>query len=116
METASRLMHRARNAGGSLALHGGKVKALAVPADLLPELRAHKAEIVRLLTPAAEGMRQWRTPKPTTRAVLRFTLREGGGTVLGQPSDTPDSLLADLRERWPGELMAAWSGTDQIYP
>ncbi|MDY0134481.1 MAG: hypothetical protein RBS14_02180 [Atribacterota bacterium] len=73
--------------------------------------------------PTAEGMRSYRTPqpapsapKPITRPVLRFKLREGGGTVLGQPDDTPASLLADLIERWPDELVAAWSGTDQVYP
>ncbi len=109
MEAASRLIHRARSAGGSLAIHGDKLKALSVPADLLPELRAHKAEIVQLLTPPP-------SPTITPRPVLRFDLTNGGGTVLGQPDDTPASLLADLIERWPGELMAAWSGTDQIYP
>lgn len=134
MEAASRLIHRTRSAGGSIAIHGGKVKALAVPADLLPELRAHKAEIVALLTqtaegvgnadsqPAttAEGMRAFRTPlpvpKPVTRPVLRFKLTDGGGTVLGQPDDIPASLLAVLIDKWPDELVAAWSGTDQVWP
>lgn len=119
IETARQLIHRARSAGGSLAIHGDKLKALSVPADLLPELRAFKPEIVQSLTPAAEGVGTTDTmpaPKPITRPVLRFKLREGGGTVLGQPDDTPASLLADLIERWPDELVAAWSGTDQVYP
>lgn len=112
MKTAAGLIDQVKTAGGSLAIHGDKLKALSVPADLLPELRAHKAEIVRLLTPPAPATQTTINPRPA----LRFKLANGGGTVLGQPSDTPDSLLADLRERWPGELMAAWSGTDQIYP
>ncbi|MDD3577166.1 MAG: hypothetical protein PHT38_09810 [Halothiobacillus sp.] len=134
MEAASRLIHRARSAGGSLAIHGGKLKALSVPAELLPELLAFKPEIVRLLTPTAEGvgttdtmpapttegMRAFRTPQPApnpiTRPVLRFKLREGGGTVLGQPDDTPASLLAVLIDKWPDELVAVWSGTDQVWP
>lgn len=48
---------------------------------------------------------------------LRFTVTSGkGGTVLGQTDDTPASLLADLIERWPGELPAACQGTKQIWP
>ena len=73
--------------------------------------------------PTTEGMRNGRTPqpapsapKPITRPVLRFKLREGGGTMLGGPDDTPASLLAVLIDKWPDELLAAWSGTDQIYP
>lgn len=119
IETARQLIHRARSAGGSLAIHGDKLKALSVPADLLPELRAHKAEIVQLLTPAAEGVGTTDTmpaPKPINRPVLRFKLHEGGGSILGQEGDTADTLLDALRDKWPDELVAAWSGTDQVYP
>lgn len=112
METASRLIHRARNAGGSLALHGGKVKALAVPAELLPDLRAHKAEVMALLTPPAPPAQTTINPRPA----LRFKLTNGGGTILGQSEDTAADLLADLRTRWPRELLAVWQGTEQIYP
>lgn len=55
-------------------------------------------------------------PKPIARAVLRFTLTAGGGTVLGQPDDTPASLLADLRDKWPDRLVAVWNGDEQIWP
>lgn len=137
MEAASRLIHRARSAGGSIAIQGGKVKALAVPADLLPELRAHKAEIVALLAqtvegvgiadsppaPTTEGMRSYRTPqpapsapKPINRPVLRFKLTDGGGTVLGSPDDTVETLLTVLIDKWPDALLAAWHDSKQIYP
>lgn len=82
---------------------------------------ANQPEIVRTSippAPAAEGVAppaDTPPPKPIARAVLRFTLTNGGGTVLGQPSDTPDSLLADLRERWPGELVAVWNGDELIW-
>lgn len=110
---ARSLLVRTKLAGGSLRISGGLIHAKGVPPALLAELKAHRAEVVTLLTdPLAD------TPpaKPITRAVLRFTLRHGGGTVLGQPTDTPASLLADLLERWPGELLAAWQDTKQIYP
>jgi hypothetical protein len=53
--------------------------------------------------------------KPISRPVLRFKLTEGGGTVLGSPDDAPADLLADLRARWPGDLLAVWLGTEPIY-
>lgn len=88
---------------------------------------ANQPEIVRTSippAPAAEGMRNDRTPQPapsapkpiTPRPMLRFKLRDGGGTVLGQPEDTTADLLADLIERWPGELLAVWNGAKQICP
>lgn len=110
---ARSLLTRAKLAGGSLRINGGMIHAKGVPPALLAELKAHRAEVATLLTdPLADAP----PPNPITRPVLRFTLREGGGTVLGQPDDTPSSLLADLIERWPDELVTAWSGTDQIYP
>lgn len=53
---------------------------------------------------------------PIARPVLRFGLRNGGGTILGQPHDSIADLLASLRERWQDEFTAAWRGSEQIYP
>lgn len=110
---ARALLTRAKLAGGSLRINGGMIHAKGVPPALLAELKAHRPEVVTLLTdPLADAP----PPNPITRPVLRFTLREGGGTVLGSPDDTPASLLADLRARWPGDLLAAWHDSKQIYP
>ena len=88
------------------------------PAHWMPA-RSSNSVVATDTMPAAEGVTppaHTPPPKPINRAVLRFTLLHGGGTVLGQPDDTAESLLADLRERWPGELLAVWNGDELIYP
>lgn len=35
------------------------------------------------------------------RVTLRFTLINGGGTILGDDHDTDESLLAVLLDKWP---------------
>lgn len=83
---------------------------------------ANQPEIVRTSippAPAAEGVAppaDTPPPKPIARAVLGFTLTNGGGTVLGQTYDTAADLLAALIDKWPGELLAVWNGDELIYP
>ncbi len=111
MAQARQLIDQVRSAGGLIEIKGQTVKALAVPADLLPHLRAFKPEILALLTPPPA------IAQPITRRpIVRFTLTRGAGVILGQPSDTAADLLADLIERWPHELTGAWCDGTQIHP
>lgn len=76
--------------------------------------RAHLKIISKDDAPAPAAERA--APPAGTRPALRFKLVEGGGTVLGQPDDTAESLLAGLVDKWPDELVAVWRGIEQIYP
>jgi hypothetical protein len=109
MLQARALIDQVHTAGGSIRLNGQKVKVLAVPANLLPALRAFKPEILALLTPPPA------IPQPiTSRPIVRFTLTRGAGVILGQQDDTAATLLAVLRDKWPHELTAAWFDGGQI--
>ena len=112
LKTAAGLIDQLTASGGSLRLDGDTIKARLIPADLLPELRAFKPEILAILQSGCEPPAPAIAPRP----IVLFTLTEGGGAALGQPTDTPASLLADLIERWPNELKAAWCDGRQIYP
>jgi len=50
------------------------------------------------------------------RAMLRFELVHGAGTISGDDHDTVETLLAVLLEKWPSELIGAWSGSVRVYP
>ena len=115
MAQARQLIDQVRSAGGSIEIKGQTVKALAVPADLLPALRAFKPEIVVLLMPPAKGVASTDTLK-ASRPIVRFTLARGAGVILGQPTDTPSGLLAALLDKWPHELRAAFNDDRQFYP
>ncbi len=50
MNPATVLLARVKKAGGSVCLEDGKLMARKIPTELLPELKARKAEILNLLT------------------------------------------------------------------
>lgn len=108
--SALRLIESVRAKGGSIDLVEGKLIARNFPANMLDNLKAAKPEIIRLLTQPE--------PKPITpRPALRFRLADGkGGTVLGDFDQSLASLLGDLHDKWPHELMEVWHGDQLISP
>lgn len=83
--------------GVTLYTQGGKLLARPAP-RLTDELRAaiksHKSELLELLTPKQK------------RAIVRFKLidNQGGGVVIGNDTDTPESLIDDLRTKYGNRL------------
>lgn len=71
-------------------------KLLARPAtrltdDLRAAIKSHKTELLELLTPK--------------RAIVRFRLLNGqGGVVIGNDTDTPESLIDDLNTKYGNRL------------
>lgn len=113
LKTAAELIDQVNAAGGKFRVEHGALKIAAMPPEMIHAIKAHKPEIVAILTkPLAPN----EPPRPITRAALGFMLTTGGGTILGQPTDTPVSLLVDLIERWPHELKTAFDGDRRIYP
>jgi hypothetical protein len=59
--TAERILERVFEAGARISVEGGNLKIKARPSMIAPfveELKSHKAEIIRLLTPKPEPARQ----------------------------------------------------------
>jgi hypothetical protein len=70
-----------------------KLKGAAnIPPELVARARALKPELVRYV------------PDEGARPVVRFRLPDHGdawASAIGAPGDTKESLIADLRMRWP---------------
>lgn len=94
---AKTLLNQCFSIGVTLYTQGGKL--LARPAQrLTDELRAaiksHKTELLELLAPKQK------------RAIVRFKLidNQGGGVVIGNDTDTPESLIDDLNMKYGNRL------------
>lgn len=97
------ILNQALTLGVTLYTQGGKL--LARPARCLTdELRAviksHKTELLELLT------------QKQKRAIVRFKLidNQGGGVVIGNDTDTPESLIDDLNMKYGNRLAAIMAG------
>lgn len=93
---AKTILNQALSIGVSLYTQGGKLLARPAP-RLTDELRAaiksHKTELLELLTPKQK------------RAIIRFRLLNGqGGVVIGNDTDTPESLIDDLNMKYGNRL------------
>jgi hypothetical protein len=93
---AKTLLNQALTLGVTLYTQGGKL--LARPAQCLTdELRAaiksHKTELLELLTPKQK------------RAIVRFKLLNGqGGVVIGDDTDTSETLIDALSQKYGNRL------------
>ena len=115
MSTAT-LIRKAHDAGVSLTLNGEKIKVRGKTSAVLaltPELREHKADLLRWLQDAADKVRQVSQPgTPEEAALLTFRLLNAAMHVCDSYGDgeaareamrqqcleTPEHLQADLLE------------------
>lgn len=92
---AKTLLNQALTLGVTLYTQGGKLlahPAQCVTDELRAAIKSHKTELLELLTPK--------------RAIVRFKLidNQGGGVVIGNDTDTPESLIDDLRLKYGNRL------------
>jgi hypothetical protein len=90
------IMNHCFSLGVTLYTQGGKLLARPAP-RLTDELRAaiksHKTELLELLTPKQK------------RSIVRFKLLNGqGGVVIGDDTDTPESLIDALSQKYGNRL------------
>lgn len=92
---AKTILNQCFSLGVTLYTQGGKLLARPAP-HLTDELRAaiksHKNELLELLTPK--------------RAIVRFKLidNQGGGVVIGDDTDTPETLIDALSQKYGNRL------------
>ena len=91
---AKTILNQALSIGVTLYTQGGKLFARPAPRltdELRAAIKAYKNELLELLTPK--------------RAIVRFKLLNGqGGVVIGSDTDTPESLIDDLRLKYGNRL------------
>lgn len=91
---AKTILNQALSIGVTLYTQGGKLfarPAQCVTNELRAAIKSHKSELLELLTPK--------------RAIVRFKLMNGqGGVVIGNDTDTPESLIDDLRLKYGNRL------------
>ena len=94
--TAALLLHDLADAGIRVSSRGDKLRVSAAPGKLTEELKA------RLLREKPSLLAELR--RRNERPVVRFRLDPAAGwaSAIGAPGETTESLIADLRERWPG--------------
>jgi hypothetical protein len=104
------MLDKIKAAGGTVKLVDGKPIARNVPDEYLIWLKATRDGVIRALS--------GHKPAPTnhTRASVDWILSTGrSGTVSGDDSDTTDTLLAVLLEKWPSELVRASVNGEVVY-
>lgn len=111
LETAA-MLDKITDSGGSVKLIDGKPVARNVPAHFLANLAANRDSVIRIL----EGQQNLPKPVARKRAVLRFDLAKGGGSVSGSDDETVATLLAALREKWSSDLIGAWHDDVRVWP
>lgn len=92
---AKTILNQCLSIGVTLYTQGGKLfarPAQCVTDELRAAIKSHKTELLELLTPK--------------RAIVRFKLidNQGGGVVIGNDTDTPESLIDDLRTKYGNRL------------
>lgn len=94
---AKTILNQALSIGVTLYTQGGKLlarNAQCLTDELRAAIKSHKTELLELLTPKQK------------RAIVRFKLidNQGGGVVIGNDTDTPESLIDDLRTKYGNRL------------
>lgn len=89
------ILNQCFSIGVTLYTQGGKLLARPAPRltdELRVAIKSHKTELLELLIPK--------------RAIVRFKLidNQGGGVVIGNDTDTPESLIDDLRTKYGNRL------------
>lgn len=93
---AKTILNHCFSIGVTLYTQGGKLlarNAQCLTDELRAAIKSHKNELLELLTPKQK------------RAIIRFRLLNGpGGVVIGSDTDTPESLIDDLRTKYGNRL------------
>ena len=91
---AKTILNQALSIGVTLYTQGGKLlarNAQCLTDELRAAIKSHKSELLELLKPK--------------RAIVRFKLLNGqGGVVIGDDTDTPESLIDTLRCKFGNRL------------
>ncbi len=111
LETTA-MLDKITEAGGTFYIKDGELFGRDVPMQFHGFVKAEKATIIRLI----EAKRQVPKPVAKKRAVLRFELIKGGGSVSGGDDETVATLLATLCEKWAAELVGAWCDGVRVWP
>lgn len=103
MSAAAELIHELREAGYHLSRRGDKLHIVAPPNGeiddaLKSRLLERKPELLELLTSAKMVGNPLRVVQ---RFRLPHTAPNSWATALGAPGETRESLIAELRGRWP---------------
>ncbi|MBC7074615.1 MAG: hypothetical protein H5T98_00805 [Syntrophomonadaceae bacterium] len=112
LETTA-MLDKITEAGGSFYIKDGELFGRDVPMQFHGFVKAEKATIIRIL----EAKLQVPKPVAKKRASLDYKLSSGkAGSVSGDDSDTAETLLETLLEKWPGEVVRAWNDDGVVYP
>jgi len=94
------LIRDLREQGIRLSRKGDKLHVVAPPGKLTPELKeallARKPELLALLSSTSAS-----TLRPMVNFRLPCTKPNSWATAIGVPGESIESLVADLRWRWP---------------
>lgn len=108
MSAAAELIHELREAGYRLSRRGDKLHVAAPPGstitdDLKQRLLDRKPELLELLAPTKS---LGASARPIVNFRLPCTAPNSWATAIGAPGESIDSLMADLRQRWPEVIIA----------